>query len=1518
MTVTLTAAQADASFEIVALAGLQNVACASGKSTALEGVSAKPVTDVSIITRYLARSGALDGGSLIEKSEVDHWLSFAVKLSQAKLEDGQDLAYLDEAFTLRTCLVGQAMSHADVAVYAALLRNKTWGWHLRHQHVNNALEGLQHEGLFNVARWFGMCELAFGAAQQACGLAVHVAKATGEAKAKQEDAGEFFNLGKEWQGKVVTRFPPEASGYMHVGHCKAALINTFLAAEYGGKLIFRFDDTNPEKESEEFEKIMLEDMQLLGIKFDKKTHTSDSFDYIQSLATKLVDEGKAYIEDLAPAEMSRLKMAKLPSPNRDRPVPDNQAMWKEMIAGTAKGCTYVMRLKMDPASSNGQLRDPAIYRTKLEPHARTGTKYKVYPLYCFSCPIVDSIEGITHALRTTEYQDQDVQFIEICKLCGIRCPIVDSYSRLDFKYTCLAKRQLRWFIGEGKVRGWDDPRVPTLRGMLKRGLTLQALKAYIRAQGSSRTNTVQTQDKLWSFNKAVIDPIAPRHVALLESGRVPVTIEGVVEAEVEADGHPKNPKVAKKKVWVSPNVWIEAQDATSLEVGKKVTFMDLGNVTITEVDVQCGIVMSAKGTFLTGDTDYKGTVKVTWLANCKGEDSAKVPVLVREHADLLTVDGVSREDGVEGLERDHTKVSEWEHTMVGASSMMGVKRGDIIQIMRRGFFVCESPHVRFTQRKLILNAIPDGKAKPTFIKDDPPLPASADTLAEAKAAFEFARANKEVVAKSTKGDKSKEKEAQAKVKECEKVVAIIEARLDANSGKGAAPAPAKKTAAPAAGGDPVQAARAKVDALKAANGSEEDVHAALDALEKVLPAKAAKAATPAVSSGGDDTAVTQACVDAGDVVRQLKSDGKSIADALEALKAAKEAYKAATGNDYKPAKSAGRGGQNKKKEAKAVPAETPVNPRLTTPEALAITAKIAEAGAVVRKLKQDKQDIAAALEALKALKVEYQQITGEAHGNAGGGKKGKKDGKGKGPKQPKKEGGAKKPDVNKKGETKLGMQSKKEGVLSDWYPEVITKSGLIEYYTPVSGCYILKPPAYAIWEVMKDFFDKKIKAIGVENAYFPMFVSEGQLNKEKDHIADFSPEVAWVTRSGDTELKEPIAIRPTSETVIYPFYAKWIRSHRDLPMRMNQWCNVVRWEFKQPQPFLRTREFLWQEGHTCFADKKEAEAEVMQILDFYGACYEEVLALPVVRGRKTEKEKFAGGDFTTTVEAFIPAAGRCIQGATSHHLGQNFSKMFNIEYEAADGTKGNKVYQNSWGITTRTIGVMVMVHSDNKGLVTPPRAAQIQVVLIPCGVWKESQGKDPRLDKCKELELALKAAGIRAKADLREDKNPGWKYSDWELKGVPVRLEVGPKDIEKKQATAVRRDNGEKTDINEENLAADVAALMEKMQADMLAKATAEYAAHRVECTDWDKFVPLLNQKNVLLVPFCGDKDCEDKIKDESARLSAIEVEDGAPSMGAKSLCFPFEARALTPEDKCICPGCDIKPQAICMFGRSY
>ncbi|KAJ3180738.1 hypothetical protein HDU87_001851 [Geranomyces variabilis] len=506
-------------------------------------------------------------------------------------------------------------------------------------------------------------------------------------------------------------------------------------------------------------------------------------------------------------------------------------------------------------------------------------------------------------------------------------------------------------------------------------------------------------------------------------------------------------------------------------------------------------------------------------------------------------------------------------------------------------------------------------------------------------------------------------------------------------------------------------------------------------------------------------------------------------------------------------------------------------------------------------------------------------------------------------------------------EVLIGLTAKRDEDFSAWYQQVLTRTEMMDYYD-ISGCYIIRPWAYKIWKSIQRFFGDAIEESGVEDCYFPMFVSEKSLNREKDHIEGFSPEVAWVTKAGQSDLAEPIAVRPTSETVMYPYYASWIRSHRDLPLRLNQWCNVVRWEFKHPQPFLRTREFLWQEGHTAFATKEEADAEVLEILDLYRRVYEELLAVPVVPGKKSEKEKFAGGLYTTTVEGFIPTTGRAIQGGTSHCLGQNFSKMFDILIENEAKERVN-VWQNSWGLTTRTIGVMVMVHGDDKGLVLPPRVASIQAVVIPVGITAKTTPEERKNleEKANELAKTLNKSGIRAKADSRDNYTPGWKYNHWELKGVPVRLELGPKDIANNSTRAVIRHDGSSRNISLDTITSDLATLFTDIQAAMFAKAKKQRDAQTVQLESWDGFVDALNKKCLVLAPWCERVECEDQVKDNSARSENPdeEFDEKAPSMGAKTLCIPFvQPKNGVKPGVTKCFACEEKAKSYTLWGRSY
>lgn len=454
----------------------------------------------------------------------------------------------------------------------------------------------------------------------------------------------------------------------------------------------------------------------------------------------------------------------------------------------------------------------------------------------------------------------------------------------------------------------------------------------------------------------------------------------------------------------------------------------------------------------------------------------------------------------------------------------------------------------------------------------------------------------------------------------------------------------------------------------------------------------------------------------------------------------------------------------------------------------------------------------------------------------------------------------------KENKQELAITAKKTEDMSEWYTQVILKSELADY-SKVSGCIVYRPRSYEIWEQIRDFLDKKIKEIGVKNCYFPLLIPESLLTKEKEHVEGFAPEVAWVDYGGNTKLGERLAVRPTSETIMYDTYSKWIRSYRDLPLRLNQWNNVVRWEFKHATPFLRGREFLWQEGHTVFATKEEADEEVLQILDFYAQVYEELLAIPVDKGRKSIGEKFAGADYSTTCETFL-VDGKAIQGCTSHHLGQTFAKSFDIQF-LDKNQKKQYVYQNSWGLSTRSLGAMVMVHSDDKGLVIPPKVAVEKAVIIPL-LFK---GKEELvLAEVEKLKKELKE--LNPIIDDRTEYSPGFKFNEWELKGVPLRIEIGPRDVENGVVQIARRDTSEKVEVKLKDVKKKSLELLEDMHKNLYDNAKKVLKDNTIEVDNFKDFEKAIKDKKRCLVPWYEDVAMEDEIKEKT---------------GAKSSCIPFE-----------------------------
>ena len=460
---------------------------------------------------------------------------------------------------------------------------------------------------------------------------------------------------------------------------------------------------------------------------------------------------------------------------------------------------------------------------------------------------------------------------------------------------------------------------------------------------------------------------------------------------------------------------------------------------------------------------------------------------------------------------------------------------------------------------------------------------------------------------------------------------------------------------------------------------------------------------------------------------------------------------------------------------------------------------------------------------------------------------------------------------------------------SQWYTDVVKKADLIDY-SSVRGCMIIKPYGYGIWELLQQQLDQRFKDTGHVNVYMPMFIPESLLQKEKDHVEGFAPEVAWVTHGGESKLTERLCVRPTSEVLFCEHYANEIQSHRDLPKLYNQWCSVVRWE-KTTRPFLRSLEFLWQEGHTAHATAEEAQEETLKMLNVYAEFCENVLAIPVVKGRKTDKERFAGAEKTYTIESLMHD-GKALQSGTSHNFGNGFAKAFDIQYT----DKNNElqyVYQTSWGVTTRLIGAVIMVHGDNSGLILPPAIAPIQVMIIPI-----AQQKEGVLDKADELKKQLDSIG-RIKID-DSDKSPGWKFSEHEMKGVPVRLEIGPKDIAANQAVLARRDTGEKKVVSLDNIEEEVSNLLATIQKDMLEKARVHREEHTFVAKDMEEFERIIEETpGFIKAMWCGEESCEDEIKERT---------------GATSRCIPFEQEKIG--ESCLCCG---KPaDTMVYWGRAY
>ncbi|MDC0242814.1 proline--tRNA ligase [Nitrosopumilus sp.] len=479
------------------------------------------------------------------------------------------------------------------------------------------------------------------------------------------------------------------------------------------------------------------------------------------------------------------------------------------------------------------------------------------------------------------------------------------------------------------------------------------------------------------------------------------------------------------------------------------------------------------------------------------------------------------------------------------------------------------------------------------------------------------------------------------------------------------------------------------------------------------------------------------------------------------------------------------------------------------------------------------------------------------------------------------------------GKQDVGITVSKEEDFSEWYTQVVLKAKLADY-APVKGLIVLRPDGYSIWESLRSTFDKKFARNGIRNGFLPILIPESLLGKEQKHFAGFNPEVFWVTHSGTNEVGDRLALRPTSETLAYTLYSKWIQSWRDLPLKINFWNTALRAEIKATKPFLRTSEFLWQEGHTVHSTKEEAEKEVIKILDIYKNTVEEELAIPVTTGKKSEKEKFVGAEYTTTMESIMPD-GKALQMGTSHFLAQNFSKPFEVKFADKDNVE-HFAWQTSWGVSWRLIGAMIMAHGDDKGLVLPPKVAPMQVVIVP--IYKNDNDKENVMTKVNEIANILELKNIRIHIDSREELTPGYKFNDWELKGIPLRIEIGPKDIENQSMVLAKRYNHEKMKMGL-NEVEKIVTILDEIQTEMLKKAKTEAADNTIDIENYDEFKMKMEKGGFFNSPWCGKLDCEEKIKEET---------------GAEIRVIPFNSENTS--KKCIY--CKQQSTSVPVFARGY
>ncbi|KAH8106901.1 glutamate-tRNA ligase [Cristinia sonorae] len=680
---------------------------ATGLTLVLDGST---ITEEQEIVRALAKAGGLSDESV--KTQTYFALASTVPKLTAFPDITAALHSVDDHLAYRTYLVGHDITAADFILWGSLKGSvKIVGLLKNNKHVH-------------LNRWFAHIE-GLESTQLASASLIE-AKAN---KARSNKTAASFALGLQGakDGQVVTRFPPEPSGYLHIGHAKAAMLNQYFAKMYNGKMLIRFDDTNPTKERSEFEETILEDLALLDIHGDSISHTSDHFDHLYDLAIKMIKEGKAYADDTEQAQMRDERWNGIASKHRDDSVEDNLKHFDEMKSGSEEGIRWCIRAKMSVDNPNKAMRDPVIYRCNLIPHHRTGTKWKIYPTYDFACPVVDALEGVTHALRTNEYRDRNAQYFWMIEALGLRKVAIWDFSRLNFIYTLLSKRKLHWFVDTGKVRGWDDPRFPTVRGIRRRGLTVEALRQFMLIQGPSQAVVSLEWDSLWTLNKKIIDPIAPRFWAISKEGKVPVTIKGGPAApEVKAlPKHKKNPEVGEKKTVFSSQIFVEQEDALSFEDQEEITLMDWGNAIVRTKTVDAAGKVTAIEMDLHLDGDFRKTKKkITWLAQ-PTETHALVDATLLDHDYLITKKKLEETDNVEDFV---TPVTEFREEVLADANVHDLKKGDIMQFERKGYYIFDGA---VEDGRLEFIHIPDGRAASIASKAGPTAPATPAAAAAA-------------------------------------------------------------------------------------------------------------------------------------------------------------------------------------------------------------------------------------------------------------------------------------------------------------------------------------------------------------------------------------------------------------------------------------------------------------------------------------------------------------------------------------------------------------------------------------------------------------------------------------------------------------------------------------------------------------------------------------------------------------------------------------------------------------------